>query len=79
MHDNASELYNGYLEIYFDEYKALPNGKKELSNKYNPVYLFLETCNLRCETCIMPCLKMKNHLIKNDENLKICTVASTLD
>ena len=23
MYDNASELYNEYLQIYFDEYKAL--------------------------------------------------------
>ena len=30
MYDNASELYNEYLKIYFDEYKALSNAKKRV-------------------------------------------------
>ena len=42
MYD-ASELYNEYLEIYFDEYKALSSAKKrKLGNKYDPINLFLE-------------------------------------
>ena len=42
--DNASELYNEYLEIYFDEYKALSGShKRNLGNKYDPTNLFLET------------------------------------
>ena len=45
MYYNASELYNDYLEIYFDKYKALPMLKKELGNKYDPVNLFVETNN----------------------------------
>ena len=46
MFDNASELHNQYLEIYFDEYKALSDIKKrKLSNKYDPINLFLETYN----------------------------------
>ena len=46
MFDNASEPYNQYLEIYFDEYKALSDIKKrKLSNKYDPINLFLETYN----------------------------------
>ena len=46
VHDNALELYNDYLEIYFDEYKTPSDArKKELGNKYNPINLFLETYN----------------------------------
>ena len=42
--DNASELYNEYLEIYFDEYKTLSGShKRNLGNKYDPTNLFLET------------------------------------
>ena len=42
VYDNASELYNEYLEIYFDEYKALSDVKKRnLGNKYDPINLFL--------------------------------------
>ena len=44
MYNNASELYNEYLEIYFDEYKALSGShKRNLGNKYDPTNLFLET------------------------------------
>ena len=46
MYDNASELYNEYLKIYFDEYKALAGVKKRnLGNKFDGVNLFLETSN----------------------------------
>ena len=46
MYDNASKLYNEYLEIYFDEYKALSDAqKRKLGNKYDPINLFLETYN----------------------------------
>ena len=46
MYDNASELYNEYLEIYFEENKALSDAKKrESGNKYDPINLFLEKCN----------------------------------
>ena len=42
--DNASELYNEYLEIYFDEYKTLSGShKRNLDNKYDPTNLFFET------------------------------------
>ena len=30
VYDNASELHNDCLEIYFDEYKSLPNIKKRV-------------------------------------------------
>ena len=29
MYNNSSELYNEYLENYFNKYKAFPNSKKE--------------------------------------------------
>ena len=46
VYDIASELYNEYLEIYFDEYKTLPNVReKTLGNKYDPINLFLEPSN----------------------------------
>ena len=44
VYDNASELYSVYLEVYFDEYKALSDAqKRNLGNKYNPINLFLQT------------------------------------
>ena len=44
MYDNASEIYNEYLEIYFNEYKPLSDAqKKDLDNKYDPTDLFHET------------------------------------
>ena len=46
MYNNASELYNNYLEIYFDECKVLSNAKKEeLGNKCDSANLFLATYN----------------------------------
>ena len=46
VYDNVSELYNEYLVIHFDEYKALSDSKKrELGNKYGPINLFLEKYN----------------------------------
>ena len=45
MYNNASELYNEYLEIYFDGYKTVSDAKKELGDKYNPVNLFREAYN----------------------------------
>ena len=43
-HDNASELYNEHLEIYFDQYKTLSDAqKRNLVNKYDPINLFLDT------------------------------------
>ena len=39
VYDTASELYNEYLEIYFDGYKTLSDAKKELGNKHD---LFLK-------------------------------------
>ena len=42
--DNASDLHNEYLEIYFDEYKAFSDVKKRnVGNKYDLINLFLET------------------------------------
>ena len=44
MYDNASGLYNEYLQICFD--KSLSDAQKgELGNKYDPINLFLETYN----------------------------------
>ena len=44
MYDNVSELYNEYLETYFDEYNTLSDAQeRELHDKYDPIDLFLET------------------------------------
>ena len=44
VHENTSEIYNEYLEIYFNEYKALLDAQtKKLGKKYDPINLFLET------------------------------------
>ena len=43
MHEKASELYNEYLEIYFNQYMNLLHANKtELGDKYDPEELFLE-------------------------------------
>ena len=46
MYDNASEMYNMYLETYFDQCMTLSDNKKrKLCNRYDPVNLFHETYN----------------------------------
>ena len=41
MYNNASELYNEYLEIYVDQYMALPYAKKiKLGDNCDPKNLF---------------------------------------
>ena len=46
MYDNDSELYNEFLKIYFDEYKAPSDAKiRELDNKHEDANLFLERYN----------------------------------
>ena len=46
VHDNISELYYEYLEIFFVLYMTLSDAqKKDLGNNYNPINLFLETYN----------------------------------
>ena len=43
VYDNASELYNEYLEIYFNQYMTLSDAKKRtFGKKYDPENLFLE-------------------------------------
>ena len=45
MYNIASELYNEFLEIYFDEYIDLSDSKKKknLNDKYDPTNLILDT------------------------------------
>ena len=47
MYDVASELYNVFEEIYFDEYYDLSDAKKKKRNyhKYEPEKLFLKAYN----------------------------------
>ena len=45
MYDNASEMYNIYLETYFNNSMALSGNKKKLGNKYDSVNLFFKTYN----------------------------------
>ena len=62
MYDNALELYNGYQEIYFDEYKALQNVKK---GKW-VINLILLSYFLKHIT--MSSLKMKNRQIQQQKS-----------
>ena len=46
MYNIASELYNEFLEIYFEEYIDLSDSKKKkenLNDKYDPTNLILDT------------------------------------
>ena len=46
MYDTASELYNDFLGIYFDEYSELPDTKRnEMESKYDLNNLFPERYN----------------------------------
>ena len=46
LYNNALELFNEYLEIYFNQYMTLSDVKKtKLGDKYDPQNLFLEGCN----------------------------------
>ena len=41
IYNNVTELYNEYLEIYFDQYMTLPDAKKtKPGDKYDPKILF---------------------------------------
>ena len=41
IYNNVKELYNEYLEIYFDQYMTLPDAKKtKPGDKYDPKILF---------------------------------------
>ena len=43
MYINALELYNEYLEIYFNQYMTLSDAeKRKLGYKYDPEDLFLK-------------------------------------
>ena len=43
VYDKASELYNEYLEIFFNQYMTLSDAnKRKLGDKYDPEKLFLE-------------------------------------
>ena len=43
VYNNASEIYNDYLEIYFNQYMTRLDAKRrKLSDNYNPEKLFLE-------------------------------------
>ena len=44
LYGNASELYQDYLEICFNQYMPFSGAKKrKLHNKYDPTNLFFET------------------------------------
>ena len=46
MYDEALDLCNDLLEIYFKEYNELSDAKRnKMKHKYNPTKSFLETCS----------------------------------
>ena len=64
--NNASELQNEYLEIYFDQYIALPDAKKEswVTN------MILKNYFLLMNIIIITGLKIKNRLIRQEKVTK---------
>ena len=42
MYDNDSELYNEYLDIYFNQHMAMSDAQKKLGNKCDSEKLFLQ-------------------------------------
>ena len=65
MYNNASELYNEYLGIYYDQYMALPDTeKRKLGKKYHSKKLFLEgmiiVCGQKKRLIKKECLIKKN-------------------
>ena len=63
VYNNTSELYNKYLEIYFNQYDALSDAKKRnLVYKYDRFLLM--------DKIMITSLKMKNQLNdkKNEES-----------
>ena len=54
---NASELYNEYLEIYFDQYMILLDTREKMGIKYNPINLFFTG------------FKMKNQIMQLQEKM----------
>ena len=60
MYNNTSELYNKYLEIYFNQYDALSDAKKRnLVYKYDRFLLM--------DKIMITSLKMKNQLIRQEK------------
>ena len=60
MYNNTSELYNKYLEIYFNQYVALSDAKKR-----NFVYKYERF--LLMDKIMITGLKMKNQLIRQEK------------
>ena len=60
-YDTVSELYNDFLETYFDEYYDLSDAeRKNIEHKHKPKSYFLK------DIIMMTGLKMKNQLIKKN-------------
>ena len=73
MYKTASELYNDFLGIYFNEYNELSDAKRnKMKDKNKPSNLFLETYN------IMTGVKMKNRLTQQDKVINKKRLIKTL-
>ena len=60
VYNNTSELYNKYLEIYFNQYVALSDAKKRnFVSKYERFLLM--------DKIMITGLKMKNQLIRQEK------------
>ena len=61
VYNNASELYNEYLEIYFSQYTTLSDAKKgKLDDNYDPENLFLKDMIIVCGQ------RRKNQMLKKN-------------
>ena len=65
MYNNAINLYNKLLKIYFNDYNNIRNEKKEdMGKKYDPSNLLLYDINLLNRKNKMKIKKKQNHFQK---------------
>ena len=67
VYDNVSELYNEYLETYFDQYMAVSDNKKVSWVIINMILLIYF---LLIRVIMITGLKMKNRLIQKERVVK---------
>ena len=67
MYDNVSELYNEYLETYFDQYMSVSDNKK---SNWVIINMILLIYFLLIRVIMITGLKMKNRLIQKERVVK---------
>ena len=67
VYDNVSELYNEYLETYFDQYMSVSDNKK---SNWVIINMILLIYFLLIRVIMITGLKMKNRLIQKERVVK---------